>query len=154
MNGSERFVQRAAERGLEIEVSSFPDGTRTAADAAGAIGCQVAQIVKSLVFIADGHAVLALVAGDDRVDEAAVAGVLGAGTVRKADAAEARGATGYAIGGTPPFGHDEPLTTLCDRALIRHEQVWAAAGSATDVFPIDPEQLVRVAAARLVDIAV
>jgi prolyl-tRNA editing enzyme YbaK/EbsC (Cys-tRNA(Pro) deacylase) len=104
-----RVVEAAAAAGLEIDVDRFPAGTRTADDAARAVGCDVSQIVKSLVFIADGSAVIALVSGANRVDPAKLASAVGAGNVRRADGDEARSATGVAIGGVPPFGHIRPV---------------------------------------------
>jgi prolyl-tRNA editing enzyme YbaK/EbsC (Cys-tRNA(Pro) deacylase) len=150
----ERFRARAAELGVDIDVRTFPDGTRTAQDAAAAVGCPVAAIVKSLVFQVDGEPVLALTSGVHRVDEARLAEVLGAREVRKASADEARDATGYAIGGTPPFAHTGSgvRTVLCDPGLLEHEVVWAAAGSPTSVFPIAPAALVAACGARVVDV--
>lgn len=144
-----RFLERARALGLEPEVRTFPEGTRTATDAAAAIGCDVAAIVKSLVFIADGRAVLALTSGANRADEAALAAVIGASSLRKADADEVRAATGYAIGGTPPVGHDSPLPVVCDRDLTSLEEVWAAAGTPSTVFPITPTRLLTVTGARV-----
>jgi prolyl-tRNA editing enzyme YbaK/EbsC (Cys-tRNA(Pro) deacylase) len=152
-NGQQRFLERARALGVDPEVHDFPQGTRTAADAAAAIGCHVAQIVKSLVFVADGAPVLVLTSGANRVDEAALAAHLGADEVRRADADEVRAATGYAIGGTPPFGHDTALRVLCDRDLAVHDIVWAAAGTPASVFPIDPQRLLAVTGARPVDVA-
>jgi prolyl-tRNA editing enzyme YbaK/EbsC (Cys-tRNA(Pro) deacylase) len=152
-NGVERFAQRAGELDVTVEVATFPQGTRTAVDAAAAIGCDVAQIVKSLVFMADGVPVLALTSGANRVDEAALARHLGVDRLRKADAEEVRGATGYAIGGTPPFGHDTAITIVCDRALTRFGEVWAAAGSPSTVFPITPDVLLRTTGAEVIDLA-
>jgi prolyl-tRNA editing enzyme YbaK/EbsC (Cys-tRNA(Pro) deacylase) len=151
-SGVERFLERAAARGLDLEVRAFPAGTRTAADAAAAIGCDVAQIVKSLVFVADGLPVLVLTSGANRVDEAKLADHLGTTTVRKADADEVRAATGYAIGGTPPFGHDAELAVWCDRDLTTYQQVWAAAGTPSTVFPIAPEILLRTTSAQVLDV--
>jgi prolyl-tRNA editing enzyme YbaK/EbsC (Cys-tRNA(Pro) deacylase) len=150
----ERFAARAAELGVDIDVHVFPDGTRTAQDAATAVGCTVAAIVKSLVFHVDGAAVLALTSGVNRVDEARLAAALGAREVRKASADEAREATGYAIGGTPPFAHTGSgiRHVLCDPELLQHEVVWAAAGSPTTVFPIGPAALVAASGARVVDV--
>lgn len=148
----ERFLARAAALGLELTPRRFPDGTRTAPDAARAVGCDVAQIVKSLVFLADGRPVLALTSGANRVDEAKLAAATGATSVRKATAEEVRTATGYAIGGTPPFGHDTPLVVLCDRHLLEHEVVWAAAGTPMDVVPLTPTQLLTASRATPVDI--
>jgi prolyl-tRNA editing enzyme YbaK/EbsC (Cys-tRNA(Pro) deacylase) len=149
---SERFQARADELGLQLEVRDFPEGTRTAEDAARAIGCEVAQIVKSLVFTADRQPVLVLTSGANRVDEGRLAATLGRTRVEKADADTVRAATGYAIGGTPPFGHDTDLPILCDRLLTTFSEVWAAAGSPTSVFRIAPEVLLRVTGAEVVDL--
>lgn len=149
----ERFEQRAREAGVPVAARSFPEGTRTAADAAAAIGCGVGQIVKSLVLVADDEPILVLTSGANRVAEDRVAAILGAGTVRMADADEVREATGYAIGATPPFGHERPLRTLLDRDLLDHDQVWAAAGSPDSVFPLPPDRLAEVSGARVCDVA-
>src|SRR5436189_913029 len=132
---SEEQVAAAAERlRLEIEVRVFPQGTRTADDAAAAVGCDVAQIVKSLVFVVDDQPVVALVGGADRLDEHKLAKAAGGTTVRRANADEVRAATGYAVGGVPPFGHTTPLRCFVDDALLPHDVVWAAAGTPTHVF--------------------
>lgn len=147
----ERFAERAAAAGMSVDARSFPEGTRTAEEAAAAIGCEVAQIVKSLVFVArtGDHEVpvLALTSGANRVDPTALAHAAGADTVRKADARQVRDATGYAIGGTPPFGHTTPLPTFVDPDLLEHAVVWAAAGTPYEVFPLSPEDLVAVSGA-------
>jgi prolyl-tRNA editing enzyme YbaK/EbsC (Cys-tRNA(Pro) deacylase) len=148
-----RVADAGRRAGLELEVRRFPEGTRTAADAARAIGCEVAQIVKSLVFIADGRPVLALVSGADRVDTERLARALGASATRRATGDEARSATGFAIGGVPPFGHASPLTVLVDPRLLAHEVVWAAAGLPDAVFAIRPDELVRASGARVADLA-
>ena len=142
---------RAAE--LEIEVERFPEGTRTAVDAARAIGCEVAQIVKSLVFVADGRAALALVSGANRVDTGLLAHALGASEARRADGDEARAATGFAIGGVPPFGHATAMSVVIDRQLVAHDRVWAAAGLPDAVFGIDAPDLIRVSGGSVADIA-
>ena len=149
----QRVSDAGRDAGLELEVKRFPEETRTAADAARAIGCEVAQIVKSLVFIADDRPVVALVSGVDRVDTALLATAVGAGAARRATGDEARSATGFAIGGVPPFGHAEPLIVLLDPRLLAHEVVWAAAGLPDAVFAIRPEDLVRVSGARVADVA-
>lgn len=150
-NGRERFRASAAAVGLTVEARSFPEGTHTAGDAAAAIGCDVAQIVKSLVFVARSGEqevpILALTSGANRVDPVALAHAAGADTVRKADADEVRHATGYAIGGTPPFGHRTPLPTFVDPDLLAHDVVWAAAGTPREVFPLSAEDLVSVTGA-------
>lgn len=148
----ERFMAASAERGLTPQVRRFPQGTKTAIDAADAIGCDVGQIVKSLVFMADDRAVLALTSGANRVDEAALARVAGATSVRRATPEEARAHTGFAVGGTPPFGHPVDVTTILDPQLQRYDEVWAAAGTPDSVFPLTPDELLRVSGARIVDV--
>jgi prolyl-tRNA editing enzyme YbaK/EbsC (Cys-tRNA(Pro) deacylase) len=146
-------VAAGRSRGLELDVREFPDGTRTAADAARAIGCEVNQIVKSLVFVADTDPVLVLTAGGNRVDVVKVGKERSAAVVRKADAGEVRAATGYAIGGTPPFGHARELPVLIDRHLTGFEVVWAAAGTPRHVFPITPGDLLRATGGQVADVA-
>jgi prolyl-tRNA editing enzyme YbaK/EbsC (Cys-tRNA(Pro) deacylase) len=143
-DGAGRFLEAAAALDLAPNIRRFPEGTRTAEDAARAIGCDVAQIVKSLVFIAGDEPLLALTSGRNRVDPTRLAAVCGASAARKADADEVRDATGYAIGGTPPFGHPEPLRCFVDPDLLSFEVVWAAAGTPDAVFPISPGDLLRV----------
>ena len=139
-----RVVSAAAELGLAIEVRAFPEGTRTAEDAAAAIGVEVGQIVKSLVFLLDGAPVVALVSGSNRLDEARLAAVLGGRHAGRADADAVRAATGFPIGGVPPFGHPSVLLTAVDEDLLTYDQVWAAAGTPRDVFALSPADLVRV----------
>ena len=127
----------------EFEVRRFPEGTRTAEDAAGAIGCSLGQIVKSLVFLAAGRPVVALVSGANRLDTARLGGLAGDPVV-KADAETTRVATGYAIGGVPPFGHAQPLAIYVDRDLLDYGVVWAAAGRPDSVFAITPERLLEI----------
>ena len=138
--------------GLAMDVREFPEDTRTAADAASAIGCSVDQIVKSLVFVADNTPVVVLTSGANRVDVVKVAKETGTVTVRKADAGEVRAATGYAIGGTPPFGHARQLDVLVDPHLGRFDTVWAAAGTPRHVFPIPAGELARVTGGRVADV--
>ena len=145
-------VTAARSLGLELDVREFPEGTRTAADAARAIGCQVDQIVKSLVFVADTDPVLVLTSGGNRVDVVKVGKERSAATVRKADAGEVRAATGYAIGGTPPFGHARDLPVLIDRHLTGFEEIWAAAGTPRHVFPIAPGDLLRATGGLVADV--
>lgn len=135
---AERFRQRLLERGLEVDVHTLSDSTRTAGDAAAAVGCQVGQIVKSLVFVRDEEPVMVLCAGDRRVD----AKRLG---IRPAPAEQARKATGYAIGGIPPLGHDRDLATMIDVSLKRFPTVWCAAGTPHAVFEIEVERLIAAA---------
>jgi prolyl-tRNA editing enzyme YbaK/EbsC (Cys-tRNA(Pro) deacylase) len=134
-------------------VSTFPEGTRTAADAAAAIGCEVAQIVKSLVFRrASGAPVLVVASGANRVDEAKVEALLGE-PVGKPDAAFVREATGFAIGGVPPAGHAQPIETLVDEDLLALDGLWAAAGTPRTVFPLTPDELVALTRGRVADVA-
>jgi len=153
MGAVDRFREEAEARGLDLRVREFPEGTKTAADAARAIGCDVAQIVKSVVLVADGEAVVALTSGANRADTAKVAAALGASEVRKADAGEVREATGFAIGGTPPLGYPEPLRVLMDLHLLGFREVWAAAGTPMTVFPIEPEVLRVASGAEPTDLA-
>lgn len=139
-----RVVEAATGLGLSVTVREFPEGTRTADDAARAIGCTVGQIVKSLVFVLDGAPVVALVSGVNRLDEHRLASALGGDAVARADAATVRDTTGYPIGGVPPFGHATPLATAVDEDLLGYDVVWAAAGTPRDVFAVAPADLVRV----------
>ena len=145
--GAERFVLAAAELGVAVDAVTYPEGTRTAAEAAAAIGCELSQICKSLLVIGSDGPVLALTAGHNRVDLAAL-GTLVGGEVRMADAREARDSTGYAIGGTPPFGHPTPIRTLIDTDLLEHTVVYGAAGTPDRCFPIDSQHLLEVTGAE------
>jgi prolyl-tRNA editing enzyme YbaK/EbsC (Cys-tRNA(Pro) deacylase) len=153
---AQRVADAAADLGLDIRVEAFPDGTRTAEDAARAVGCDVAQIVKSLAFAAGDEVVLALVSGPNRLDEAKLAAAAGVAhdAVRRASAEEVRAATSYAVGGVPPFGHPEPLRTWIDLDLLGHEVVWAAAGTPRHVFAVAPGALATAARATPADLAV
>jgi prolyl-tRNA editing enzyme YbaK/EbsC (Cys-tRNA(Pro) deacylase) len=151
-NANERFLQAARVLGHPVEVRRFPEGTKTAEDAARAIGCGVGQIVKSLVFLADERPVLALTSGANRVDTGRLAALVGAASVRRASPEEARAATGFAVGGTPPFGHTEPVRTFLDRDLLGYEEVWAAAGTPDSVFRTSPGELGRTARAEVADV--
>lgn len=149
----DRFREAARVQNLDPQIRRFPEGTKTAAGAARAIGCDVGQIVKSLVFMADGEPVLALTSGANRVDTGALAIACGAVEVRRATPDEARKATGFAVGGTPPFGHPRPLRSFLDEDLRALEEVWAAAGTPDSVFPLSPAELLRVSGAHPVAIA-
>jgi prolyl-tRNA editing enzyme YbaK/EbsC (Cys-tRNA(Pro) deacylase) len=148
-----RFGTWLEDSGLGISVRQFPAGTRTATDAARAVGCDVAQIVKSLVFVAGGRPVIALVSGANRLDENRLAAAAG-DPVLKADAETARTATGYAIGGVPPFGHATEVPVYMDRDLLGHPVVWAAAGRPDSVFEIAPERLRELSRATVLDLKV
>ncbi|MFI8005578.1 YbaK/EbsC family protein [Streptomyces sp. NPDC086010] len=146
------FAEALRELGLDVEVRRFPEATRTAAEAADAVGCELSQIVKSLIFEADGVPVLVLMDGSSRVDVELVRAELGAGKVERARAALVRETTGYVIGGVPPFGHRTKTRVLADRGLLGHPAVWAAAGTPHTVFRLDPATLVELAGGTLVDV--
>jgi prolyl-tRNA editing enzyme YbaK/EbsC (Cys-tRNA(Pro) deacylase) len=132
-------------------ITEFPEGTRTAADAAAAVGCTVAQIAKSIVFRAGARAVVVIASGANRVDAAKVGEAIGE-KVRRADADWVREATGFAIGGVSPLGHVAPPILLFDRDLLALDPIWAAAGSPAHVFRTDPATLARVTGAVVADI--
>ncbi len=142
-----RVQERLRERGLEVSVQVLPDSARTAAEAAVAVGCEVGQIVKSLVFMRDEQPVMVLCAGDRRVG----AKRLG---LRAASADEARAATGFAIGGIPPLAHDRPLDTLIDESLRRFPTVWSAAGTPHAVFEVGTGALIAaIPEAEVLDVS-
>ncbi|MEY2448521.1 MAG: hypothetical protein QOH79_1997, partial [Acidimicrobiaceae bacterium] len=151
---AQRVVDAAAAQDLAIEVHEVPDGTRTAEDAARAVGVEVGQIVKSLVFSVSGETVLALVSGSNRLDEHALARAAGRDrtAVERLDAKAVRAATGFSIGGVPPFGHPTPLSTFVDRDLLRYGTLWAAAGTPRHVFSTTVEALVRITGATVTDL--
>jgi prolyl-tRNA editing enzyme YbaK/EbsC (Cys-tRNA(Pro) deacylase) len=151
MGAIERFTDSARRVGVEPRIQRFPEGTKTAADAAGAIGCDVAQIVKSLIFMVDGRPVIAFTSGANRVDPSKLAAVAEASEARRASPEEARAATGFAVGGTPPFGHPVSLPAFVDPVLLAFQEVWAAAGTPDSVFPLPPSELVRAAGAEPAD---
>ena len=151
-SGPERVQAALDGLGLDTRVLRLPDSTRTAPEAAKAVGCEVGAIAKSLLFLADGQPVLVVCAGDRRVDTARVAGLLGATEVKMAPAEQVRRVTGFAIGGVPPLGHPSPLTVLMDTALLRWQTIYAAAGANDALFPVDPQRLAEAANARIEDI--
>jgi prolyl-tRNA editing enzyme YbaK/EbsC (Cys-tRNA(Pro) deacylase) len=146
-----RFEAWLAGSDTGLCVKEFPAGTRTAVDAARAVGCEVGQIVKSLVFVAAGRPVVALMSGANRLDEKRLATVAGE-PVLKADAETARAATGYSIGGVPPFGHATEVPVFMDRDLLGYEVVWAAAGRPDSVFEIAPDRLRELSGASVADL--
>ncbi|MEU3219928.1 YbaK/EbsC family protein [Streptomyces sp. NPDC006971] len=158
-----RFAEALRELGLDVAVRRFPEatlphglegmgGAPLAAEAAAAIGCELSEIVKSLVFEADGVPVLVLMDGASRVDVELVRAELGTGKVKRAGADLVRETTGYAIGGVPPFGHRTRTRVLADRGLLEHAVVWAAAGTPHTVFPLGPEELIAHAGGTVVDV--
>lgn len=155
VGGSEdRFRAAARALGVPVDLRRFTEGTRTAEAAAQAVGCEVGQIVKSLVFMADGNPLVALTSGRNRADTAALSRLVGAEEVRRASPEEARQATAFAIGGTPPFGYPTPIPVLIDRDLLTYDKLWAAAGTPTTVFPISPDLLVEASRGTPADFGV
>jgi prolyl-tRNA editing enzyme YbaK/EbsC (Cys-tRNA(Pro) deacylase) len=152
--GSARVAEELRRLGITSAVLEMPESTRTAAEAAAALGCDVAQIVKSLIFrsVVGDEAVLVLASGADRVDESRLAQVIGE-QVEQATGKFVRARTGYAIGGVPPVGHTQPLVTYLDEHLLEHAFVWAAAGTPRAVFSIEPADLLRITSAKVVAVA-
>jgi prolyl-tRNA editing enzyme YbaK/EbsC (Cys-tRNA(Pro) deacylase) len=148
---AERVREALASAGARAEVVEFPEGTRTSADAAAAIGTTIAQIAKTLVFLADGQPVLVIASGPDRVSEERLGEHLGA-TISRADAEAVRDATGFPIGGVPPVGHSRRLRVVIDSALLEHEEIWSAGGTPNAVFPTTPAELIRLTGAEVVDV--
>ena len=147
-----RVISAAREAGLEITTRRFPEGTKTAADAAAAIGVVVGQIVKSLVFGVDNEIVMALVSGSNQLDEKKLAAAAGGSKCSRVDADAVRAATGYPIGGVPPFGHSTQLRVFVDPDLLQYDEVWAAAGTWNDNFGANPNDIVRVAGGVVTDL--
>jgi prolyl-tRNA editing enzyme YbaK/EbsC (Cys-tRNA(Pro) deacylase) len=144
----DKLAECARDLGIKVQVQRLEASTRTVADAATAMGCEEAEIAKSIVFVADGDPVVCVASGEHRVDTNKVADALDVAEVRQAAADEVRAATGFAIGGVPPFGHDLPV--LFDEALLDHERVFAAAGDPNSLFEVDPRELARCIRARVV----
>ncbi len=152
-SATDRVRQALLELGLAAQVQEFPQGTRTAQDAADAIGTTLGQIVKSLVFLADGRPLLVLASGKNRVDVGRLARAAGAVRIERAGADRVRAVTGFAIGGVPPVGHATPLETYIDEDLLSYDVVYAAAGTPTAIFPIAPGDLVRATGGRVRELA-
>jgi prolyl-tRNA editing enzyme YbaK/EbsC (Cys-tRNA(Pro) deacylase) len=153
----QRVVEAAGRKGVALDVRVFDESTHTAAEAAAAVGAELGQIVKSLVFVVPGEngalePILCLVSGPNRVDLARLAAVTGARDVRRATAREANELTGFTIGGIPPIGHVRPMRVIMDPDLGRFQVVWAAAGTATAVFPTPPATLRTLANATVAPI--
>lgn len=148
-------VQRVHEalvaHGVESTIVELSQSTRTASEAAAALGTTVGQIVKSLVFISDRGPLIVLVSGGNRVDVEKLGHDV-SGDVRRATAEEVRATTGFAIGGVPPVGFSAGVQVLVDPDLLIHDRVWAAAGTPNSVFPIAPDVLVRITSGRLADV--
>lgn len=151
---AQKVADAAHDLGLEISVTEFEASTRTAEDAASAVGCTVGQIVKSLLFVVRNQPTMVLVGGDNRLDEKKLAVLCGVGRkhVKRSDADTARTATGFAIGGIPPFGHATTLPVYIDADLTRFDVIWAAAGTPNAVFKITPQALVQATNGTVADV--
>ena len=149
---SQKVLDAARQLGLQIDVRQFDQSTRTAQEAADAIGVSLGQIVKSLVFLADDQPILVLASGPNRTDTAKLARQMGAREVRRASAEQVQAATGFVIGGVPPIGHSQSLPIYFDRDLLQYDTVWAAAGTPNTVFAVEPRRLVQVSGAVIADL--
>ena len=156
--GIKRVVDAASRKGVTLDIRFMPETTHTAEEAAAAVDADLGQIVKSLVFVAPGEdgalePIVCLVSGPNRVDVARLAAITGEPGIRRATAREANELTGFVIGGIPPIGHDRPVRVIMDPDLGRFRVVWAAAGTATAVFPVAPGALRSLANATVSPIA-
>ena len=151
MKGPDRVRAALEAASLECAIRTLPDSTRTAVEAAAAVGCSVGEIAKSLVFRAGDRAVVAIMSGDNRLDPARLAAAIGE-DVDRADAAFVRAATGFAIGGVPPLGHATPVDSFMDTDLFRFDEIWAAAGSPYSVFAIEPARLRDASGATVMEL--
>lgn len=147
----ERVRAALVAAGHADSIEAFPEGTRSAADAAAAVGCEVAQIAKSIIFRAGERAVLVIASGANRVDMGKVAAATGF-HVKRADGSWVRDVTGFAIGGVAPLGHLTPPVVLVDEDLAAHDRVWAAAGSPMHVFATTPAELLRISGGTVADV--
>ena len=147
-----RVIEAGRELGVEVEPRHFPEGAKTAQDAAEAIGVDVGQIVKSLIFGVDDHLVMAYVSGSNQLDEKKLAAAAGGAKCKRVDADAVRTSTGFPIGGVPPFGHLNPLAVFIDPDLLQFDEVWAAAGTWNDVFAITPDDLVQASGGAVTDL--
>ncbi|MBT95009.1 MAG: aminoacyl-tRNA deacylase [Acidimicrobiaceae bacterium] len=152
MKANDRFRKACKSFNYEPDIQFFPEGTKTASDAAAAVGCDVSQIVKSLVFTADNGAVLLLVSGKNRVSENKIKKILNLTAITMAAPKVVQSHTGFAIGGTPPFGHTQKIQTLMDEDLTAFDEVWAAAGTPNSCFPISPDDLLQISSATLAEV--
>jgi prolyl-tRNA editing enzyme YbaK/EbsC (Cys-tRNA(Pro) deacylase) len=146
----ESVIRDARSLGLDVEVQRLESSTRTVGDAARAVGCEEGEIAKSIVFVADGDPIVCIASGAHRIDTGKLADALDVAEIRQASAEEVRAATGFAIGGVPPFGHGLPV--VFDEALLRHSRVWAAAGDPHSLFCADPQKLARCTGATVLDV--
>jgi prolyl-tRNA editing enzyme YbaK/EbsC (Cys-tRNA(Pro) deacylase) len=147
----EKVIKVARELGLEVDVTTLDAPTRTVPEAAAAVGCRAAEIAKSIVFVADGEPVLCIASGAHRIDPEKLCDALDCAEIRQAAPDEVRAATGFPVGGVPPFGHALPV--VVDEALLRHDRVWAAGGDGNTLFEVDPRKLAECVGARIASVA-
>jgi len=143
----DKVIESARRLGLEVDVRKLDSSTATVGEAAKAVGCENAQIAKSLVFVCDGDPIVCIASGAHRVDPDLLADVFDCAEVRQASPDEVRAATGYSVGGVAPFGHDLP--TVMDEDLLEHDCVWAAAGDGHSLFEVNPRKLLNCTGAQL-----
>jgi prolyl-tRNA editing enzyme YbaK/EbsC (Cys-tRNA(Pro) deacylase) len=150
---AQRVQDALSARGVALQVVEMPSSTRTSAEAAEAVGCDVAQIAKSLVFKGkeSDRPLLVIASGSNRVDEKKLAAIFGE-KIEKPDADYVRARTGFVIGGVPPVGHSEPITTLIDEDLLQHEEIWGAAGTPNALFRLTPAALIEITGGAVVDV--
>ena len=147
----EKVMNTARELGLDVDVRRLEASTRTAEDAADAVGCVPAQIAKSIVFVADGDPVVCIASGAHRIDPDKLCEVVDCAEAHPASPDEVRAATGFAVGGVPPFGHGLPV--VLDESLLDYGRVWAAGGDGNSLFEVDPRELVGCTDAHVADVA-
>lgn len=147
----EKVIRKARDLGLDVRVETLGNSTRTVDEAATAVGCDPARIAKSIVFVADGEPVLCVASGAHRIDPDRLCDALDSAEARPANPAEVRAATGYSIGGVPPFAHDLPV--VFDEALLGYDRIWAAGGDGNSLFEVDPRELVGCTKARVAPVA-
>jgi prolyl-tRNA editing enzyme YbaK/EbsC (Cys-tRNA(Pro) deacylase) len=147
----EKVLSSARTLGLDVDVQRLEVSTKTVREAASAVGCDEAEIAKSIVFIADGDPVLCVAAGHHRIDPDKLAVALDVAEVRQAGPDEVRAATGFAVGGVPPLGH--PLPVVFDEELLEHDRIWAAAGDPQSLFCVNPRELVACTRAQVAAVA-
>ena len=147
----EKVIESGRTLGLEVDVRYMEKSTATAQEAASVLGCSQGQIAKSLVFVADGDPVVCIASGAHRVDADLLADTLDVAEIRQASPDEVRAATGYCVGGVPPFGHDLPV--VMDEDLLEHDRVWAAGGDGHSLFDVDPRRLAECTHARVARVA-
>lgn len=149
-NSAQRVQDTLNKKGITMRVVEMPESTRSAQEAAAAIGCTVSQIAKTLVFTTeDSNPLLIIASGTNRVNEKTIKKHIGKG-IGKADVDYAREQTGFSIGGIPPIGHTRPIQILIDEDLLKHDEIWAAAGTPHAVFPLTSKELQEITGGEVI----